>query len=556
MVLQSLKSARDEGGHGEVARDAGMLAPRDEVGLEEEQSASHHTPTDSPPKESVFEERERDGDVEEEGSSDWNPYAEAATPHLAAHKQSLQPTVEEYYSEFTPARAISTQAPRPLDHDDTIAETEASSPAKSDDPSTPGRPSSETISPTRSPVLHRSAPRQFSSQTDEASWEQQLDDLRAKCQQLEHLNAALNQAVDEERRMRREESAAHEARLADAARRERDLAEMKDRAFLHKDDFRREFSEMKANLQGQEVQLEASRKEMERLKCEHAAEAQKMQRERVEHERDVRALEQDCELARRSRDDAEETARAVREELDALRDDPGAALERMRVGLGDQDGDLDGRIVELEEQVRRVEMDNEKLKEGKAAAKEETSKLRGEFSALRQRQEGETVRLTADHRRAVAVAEELQTQLQELRQELHDERTAHEAETQRLKQDSHPAPADDDLQTQLNDAILDRDAAHDSLQTLHTDLDATRSELADLRAVNAALDARVSDAVRRRESYWRGRLEEVEAERKVMAKALMQMWGREELGIAEEEGGGQGYEYLFVKREGMGRLGA
>ena len=107
-------------------------------------------------------------------------------------------------------------------------------------------------------------------------------------------------------------------------------------------------------------------------------------------------------------------------------------------------------------------------------------------------------------------------------------------------------------QAALNDAILERDAAQDSLHTAQADLEAARTELAelkselsDLRIISSTVDVRISDAIRKRESYWRQRVEGMEKEKKFMAKALMRMWGREEVGVEDP----QRYAYMFMEKE-------
>ena len=550
---------------------------------DEEPSLSHHTPSNSPPKESVFHEHQADQEGEE-GSSDWDPYAEAATPHPPPHKQLLQPTVEDCCSELTPARAYSAHLPQSTRRKSSVAESCQHSPSNSE-PSTPGRPSSETISPVRSPVFQRSVPRQFSSQTNEASFEQQMQELREKCQRVEDLNANLSHALDEERRMRKEETATHEAQMADAARRERDLTEMKEEAYTDKEGFRREFREMKERLQGYEKEQDGGRKEIERLKREHDADLRKLaeehDRKRAKYDQEVRPLEYDLDLARRSRDEAEESARALREELDEYRDAHDADMDRMQLRLDESDG-LRDQISELEDQVRILTLECDNLKSEQRAANETANHLIAEMSLLRQTKDEETARLTLDHRRTVDLGEDLRAQLNEALRQLGDEQAAHEEELERLQnehKEEHTRPTDDlarlreeietkqtDLntailerdaardelesqQSALNSATLDRDAANDSLQSMQAELDATKLQLTDLEAVNSALDARVSGAVRRREAYWRGRLEEVEDERRVMVKALMRQWGREEVGVEDP----QAYAYMFLQKTTRGK---
>jgi hypothetical protein len=581
----------------DVGVGEGMLTPQKDE--DDEKTASHHTPSATPPKESVFDRREGDaavGDI----SSEWDPYAEAATPYapLTNYQQHLlQPTVEDYHSELTPARIASMQLSQKTVRNATIQET---SPTKSD-PSTPGRPSSETISPVRSPELQRSRP--STSHTQQTSLEQELQFLREKCQKLEMLNASLSKAVEDERRHRAEEATAHDTEMKEAARREKDLVNMKDEAYKHKDDFRREFSEMKERLQTYEKQHSEGRDGIERLKRDYEGEIKRVRDERdqeaAELNQEIRALEQDLELARKGREDAEDDVRALRAELEECRDEPDAELDRMRRSLRDDDG-LRSRVAELEDELRSVMVENEKSKTAKEAAEERTGNVRVELSVLRQTHDDETARLTSDHRRAVSLAEELQVKLKDLRRQLKEQQARHEKELESLRpaedrkstsdrttdenesqlqrlrseleskqvalneailerdtaKDCQEAAASSQQQESdraaLNDAILERDAAQDSLQTTQADLEAAKTELAelksdlsDLRVMSSTVDVRISDAIRKREAYWRQRVENMEKERKFMAKALMRMWGREEVGVE----GPQRYAYMFTEKE-------
>lgn len=590
-ALESLRERRDEG----VQANESLLTPR--KAPDEEQSASHHTPSDSPPLDSVFDMRPTfDQPVGE--VSECDPYADAeeSTPEPPAHKNLLQPTVEDYYSELTPARMPSMRRAKSTSSRTQVAEERNA--GENEAHSTPGRPSSETLSPVRSPArspvrspdLHRAAPRQFSSQSTEATFEKQMEELQAKCNQLELLNVALGQAVDEERRTRAEDKAAQERRMADAERREHELREMKDQAYLQRDDYRRDLSELKANVEQQAREHEESCRGLEAMRQQCNDDMRKVsadaQRQKSDHLAALRALDQELELMRRSRDAAEESERGVRAELDrhhAEADENGGDdLDRMQSDLT-QIEDPKDRMHELEEEQREMKMEMEKLRAAKKEAEEETSGVRAELAGLQRGQDQETSRLTADHRRAVAVAEDLQAQLRKLRDQLLGEQSGHKAEIERMRENGvkssvHSPAVDldalraeletkqtelntailerdalrDDLESQqskLNAAILERDDAQDSLAGLQTSLQEAREALADHEAVSTAIDAKVSTAIAKREAYWRGRLDASEQERKIMVKALLRQWGREELGVTEKElEGRQGYEYQFVKK--------
>ena len=134
-------------------------------------------------------------------------------------------------------------------------------------------------------------------------------------------------------------------------------------------------------------------------------------------------------------------------------------------------------------------------------------------------------------------------------------------------------------QSLLNGAIVERDAVQDllgALQTSHAsckltiaelheetksikvnlatarseliaaqaDRNTLREQLDALRLANNAVDTKISAAIRKREAYWRMRLEEMETERQLMVKSLMKQWGRQEVGVEDP----QAYWYKYVSR--------
>jgi hypothetical protein len=553
--LHSLKEARET----EQELDKLAIPEHNAAQEDEDHSASHHTPIDSPPKESVFEDS-RHGRGNEEGSSDWDPYVEGATPQPPPHQHLLQPSVEDYYSELTPARPASLPTSRIPSRGYMSSTQPPQGILARSEPSTPGRPSSETISPVRSPVFQRSMPK-----TNEATF-RQLQELREKCQHLEHLNASLNAAIDDEKRFRRQDREMYEAKLTDASRRESHLSELRNQAYEHKEDLRREVGELKERLHKQESETNKLRQSRD-AKMDDGK--QQADRERMEHVQEVRALEQDLELARRSRDDAEEMARVAKDDLEEYRAARDANTRR--------DDDLRSRLSELQDQLRSLTSENNTLKLAKKSADETVNNVRAELSLLKQTQQEDTTRLAGDHRRAVTLAENLQSQLKELRQKQRDRQTAHDAEIASINAAKQAAVSVsnsedesmmqtvraeltvsqtklntltcqlDKKQTALNTAILERDAYQDELSALKADLEAAKLDLNDRDAVNKALDVKMSDAWKKREAYWRERLEDAEKERKIMVKALLRQWGREEVGIADEKNGElQRFRYKFV----------
>lgn len=561
--------------------DGGLLTTpgkRDaEVFVEDEdgRTASNHTPSNSPPKESVLHHRraaDEDGE-NEEGSSAWEPYAESRTPtlqHMEGKNGFLQPTVEEYYSELTPARAASTQAAK--FSTGRGEREEQHSPSKSEPLQSEGRASSPPVSPQRSPVFQRSAPQPPHSH--ETTLQQELEQLRAQCQHLQNLNTSLTQTINSERRQRQEETTAHEAQLADFARREHDLAEMKAQSHQHKEDFRREFSNLKEQIQKYESQHQTHLQDLQRLKREHASSIQdlkaQLERERQELKHELRSLEQDIELARRSRDDAEDSARANREELD----ERAADVDRLKMEIQQGEELREG----IKEQLRSAKMENERL-EGVKKAKED---VEAELDLVRRRKDGEVERREAEHG---GVIEGLRKEVEEVKKDAEEQRmmACESSASESLQKEV------ESLRKSYNTTLVERDALQDELtatqEHLATERSAREAEKEDVEAVNAALSVRISGAIRVREEYWRDRLSDMEdelaavaeerrvlaEERRVMAKALLRGWGREEMGVGVgvedgEDGGGIGegngqgfgesgwqlYEYLFAVANGDG----
>jgi hypothetical protein len=552
--LHSLKETQEEG------QDLDKLfVPNTTAGsAEEEHSASHHTPSNSPPKESAFESSKYSSN-NEEGSSEWAPHAAGVTPQPPPHKHLLQPTVEDYWSELTPARPLSAR------HSSAKRRSVSTNPQRSipnSEPSTPGRPSSDTISPVRSPVqspeLQRPMPRQFSSQSAESAFERQMQELREKCQRLETLNQALSSAIDEERRLRKQDREMYEAKLADATRREKDLTEMKNQAYEHKEDFRREFTELKSKVLKHEANLA-------QLKKSHTTDVQTLKQQleqvQVEHGQEMRAVEQDLELARRSRDDAEEMARDARDDLEQYRSGRDAEKEA--------DGDLHAQLSDIQEQLQSTIMENQHLKSAKESAEKAVQDTRAELSLLKQNREEEMKRLTASNRRVVAQAKSLQAQLKDVNLQLQAAQISQKGQTATFRnvQFRSESSEDDEVSklraeltaknTALNKAILSRDALQDDLTvkltalntaklerdcfedritTTQIELKETKARLAKSKHSSNAMVVPGAETNAKREAEWLAKEAAWKKERKTMVKGLLHAWGRLECGPPGPDG--------------------
>lgn len=494
-VLQTLREQGIESPTGD-SDDAQSLPESSHKG--DVRTNSHHTPTGSPPRESVW----RKSNHEEGDESEWDPYSEASTPKPPAHKE-LQPTVEDYYSEIMPTHFQFAQSLR----------------------SKNGRESKDgdgarASSPTLSPVIQR-------TNGSKDNLELELLRLQNRCLQLENLNNTLTQALKAEREKRSKEAAEHNTHAENAVRREKELLDTRDDATRRVQDFKRELERQKEASQSYRAESESESEQIRLLKEDHDIELQKLKTEleklKAQHGRELRTLQQEHDLVRRNRDEAEETARALRSEMDEIE------LNRLSVGL-DQ---------------------NEMPPSGVRSSAER------ELVELRATQEREAKRAETEKQRNAEHTAELQQSIKDLRKQLFDEQVVHDAELLQMEE-KHQQPNNsnsselEDLrndleakQSLLNDLTIDRDAAQDDLATTREELESIKSQLADVQAVSAAMDARISDAMRRREAYWRARLEKEEKERAVMAKALLHQWGREEVGIDAP----QGYEFKYLDRK-------
>ncbi|SMR57165.1 unnamed protein product [Zymoseptoria tritici ST99CH_3D1] len=568
----------DEGtGREELQSKDTLHVPKHDAGEEEENTRrSNHTPDHSPPKVSVLEDNadesfEQD-DRDEPFSSEWQTYGNGSTPIPPVHKQFLQPMVEDYNSELSPARQHgSSLRGRQLKSAD---QSQRQSHAR-EGGATPGRASSPTLSPVRSPAVQRQASGQGHRQDIdyEAQYERQVElesqlrELQLKCEQLEHLNSALGQAVEEERRLRKQEKASHDTQMAEAVRRERDLTEMKEAAHRHSEEFRREFGELKEQLQDQQRAASTIRKGCE---SNDAAELRRlreqMKQQNLEHGQAMRNMEQDLDAARRGRDDAEETARLLRKESDEQREEHDAEAQRLRSEL-QHAREEEAVVTGLESRLENADMEVRRLNEESVERKGELKAVREQAAESKKIHHEELSRASADRTRAVELAAALQRTVQELRLQLKEDQARQGAEVKRLRsahgegnktseQELNIVRAElDAKQSELNEAILERDEAQDDLEAMQAGAEASRTEksileavraelevsqaekaglktrLTDLETLNIELDRKVSETLRNREQYWKQRLEKSDEERKLMAKALLHQWGREEVGI-------------------------
>jgi len=487
-----------------------------------------------------------------EVNSEWDPYVETQTPvskRSETQQAFLQPTVEEYYSEIAPANLPSIHKPRAMStHSHEAVRNHAESIQAS-----VARP---TASIGADEQLAKAAGSQSSASGSE-DLEKQLHTLNLKCQDLEKTNASFAKALENERHLREETTAAYEAVLAEVSQRDEVLADMKAQSQQLREDFRRDSSDISERLRKYETQHKQHQSELESVKHAHTIEIQEsrsqLDRERRESQRELRALAQDVELARRSRDDAEETARLELEKVDEQH----AQLDQLKMEI--QRGE---ELREsIKEQLRNARMDNERLE----GAKKTVEKVEADMKTALEQKDEQTKELKEQHAGALAG---LQSHVKELSAQL-------AAEEQRAStQDTANAEVGglrtelNNLRTSFNDTLLERDALQDDLtnakEQLVTVQTALETERSDKKIIDAQLASKISEGIRNREKHWREKLRILEDEKKVMARTLLRAWGREDMAAKGIDGkldpskgmtdsGWQGYRYMFTPAERKGK---
>ncbi|KAI6819182.1 hypothetical protein KC340_g11128 [Hortaea werneckii] len=582
---------------------------------------SRHTPSDSPPKESVWdiqpsEHGEEDGTGDEEHvTSDWNPYASATPAPLQPqnnHNVFLQPTVEDYHSELTPQRPSSNSqhhfvqsttpatqrtGPRSPEQAHSDAGMEPS-PSKMSKSSTPGRPSSPTLSPVRSPIIQRSmSARRASSYLQagpsarEPELVRQLRDVQIKCNQLSNLNEALKQALNDEQRLRQNEKALHEQQVSYYERREKDLESFRDEAQRRADDFREEFVEQKARLRQSEEKLEVAGREAQEAQKRHENEIEKLKDDAVRSKLDreeENIPKQELDAEREARRRAERSLEMRQQELDMIKFQTGSEqggfgdVQRLQSELQQAQQTSATTIANLESQLKTARAEASNLQSAKSATEGIVATLRAEVDELRMSRDAETLRISSENDRAAELADGLRDQVADLQKQLRNERNARDDDLARARKEDEAMVNElrkerDDLrdemeasQSRLNDAIVERDSAQDNLnaaeehhntlkETLQSEVDARQDEVNGLKAkigevdeVNKALDTQLTAKFKDREAYWRSKVQRLEHERLTMSKALLHQWGREEVGVDRP----QAYRYKFMNQSSPIRAGA
>jgi myosin protein heavy chain len=106
------------------------------------------------------------------------------------------------------------------------------------------------------------------------------------------------------------------------------------------------------------------------------------------------------------------------------------------------------------------------------------------------------------------------------------------------------------------------DGLKEEIGTLRSEKSALQARLEDQEAVNIAMDEKLAKALSRlmkerartvvgkRDGQWQESVGQVQNDKELMGRVLLRQWGREELGIADEDHGEkQTYQYKYSKRE-------
>lgn len=598
--------------------NVGKDAQNSAVKLHEDRTTdSRHTPENTPPRTASswsvpkpMDEQMAEGPHQGElDSSNWESYSHESTPQPLLQLQLHQPTVEDYYSEMTPARQLSTSRHSSTDAEHTSPTLVRRRSSVHSEPSSVGR----NLSRATSPIPSQTAKERSSLRSD-LRLESQLQLMQERCRHLQDLSTALNLTLDEERKSRKQEEAAYKDSMAKASQREQDLvtADKANAEALSQvkqwrsrlEDQEDEAKELSKRVRQQEEQVRS-------LQEKHAAETRELRQRLEEQQRDHaeqlhKLQNQDRKQSTEAKDPADESQR-LRIELNRLHNrhssegphlqadmDPAyhnhnttealtennykesrnsdeAELVRMQLEL-ETAHDMSTEVEELREQLHKATTETQKIKSEWEAGQNRMRAVEAELKRMNSTKIDEVARTTGEMQRSRKLVETLQQQTKDLQQQLHDQRATYEAEAElkRLEEpeiDSEAPLLRDEInakQTALNTALLERDALQDSLQGTRTELAnlsttnaSLRSELADSEAalasartalseaevVNAAFDAKISNAICKREKYWRERLEKSAEERKLMVKQLMHLWGQDEVGKARP----QRFEYKFVQ---------
>ncbi|KAF2841243.1 hypothetical protein M501DRAFT_989782 [Patellaria atrata CBS 101060] len=334
-----------------------------------------------------------------------------------------------------------------------------------------------------------------------------------------------------------------------------------------------------------QTQLQTARNELTRARVENNELRQSLSQARetvrsANHEKEEVVMElQNAKTihefmqtaAKQEKEDDDELIRSQEERLESLKKAQSEEARRMRL--------------KAEEAIVKVSQMLEAERKARLA-------MRGELNDLRRERDDALTRLEAASNEIVQlkltastekigeqdIASDDSIDMARLREELSEHRTIIQSLRKELAQAKlaasrpapHPAPKQTPKFSQLDNANYqlrtDLAASNSLVNSLREDLiqarrdiDQAYKDLAETRIeLEAAQDeheqldrdveAKAVELVKKKENEWKERLQELKKERNGMGKILMREWGKAELGVTGREGGGQEYEYQYVKR--------
>lgn len=321
-----------------------------------------------------------------------------------------------------------------------------------------------------------------------------------------------------------------------------------------------------AILQDLEHQLQKVRDELSAAKIQHASDKDAWAKADSEAQTSQSAVYSQLQKERETRKKADEKLRTLHEELEILQH-----FNRMNEHK-DPSLDKNAFASSLQQDLQAL---TAQLAAQQKAHQEEVAQLRSAFSSA-----NATAELKADHMRTISLIEEGMTALRtsrdslalrvkDLESQLQTSQSALSAAESSLKQQSfalEEKEAQPSLLSETNASLVT------DLATTTSALEASRKELSDLQALNLEFDTKLSETLRKREDAWRSKIKDLktkckelaqrcevlEEERKVMGKALLGFWGKEEFGEGwfdvdgmegrkNGQGEGQKFKYKFAK---------
>lgn len=390
----------------------------------------------------------------------------------------------------------------------------------------------------------------------------ELEDLRWQLHQTQDSERNARESLGQLKAQMEEQGRAHDEEVQCLGR---NLADTKEEAHQAREAEQTAQENLRVLRQQMSDHATALRDETQRLR-EELNEAQG-QEENARSEADRYYAEaQDLKAARNQGQEAEKTTD---------HDESMAKAEELRQGLERQLREAQAQLNAMLRERNADHAAREKAEEEAKGLREEIDMLQN-LSKLDDVDEGtgrDLLKLRGEHEKTLELVASLRSEMEALQQQ----QTMHEAALEQarskvaadseghlkllVEQKEEHRRTIDLIEEGMASLRHDRESLSSQVPILKQDLEHAREELEAIREVNRAFDMRIADALRKREEGWRVKLREaklkirsleekvghLEEDRQVMAKALLNQWGREECGI-EDKKAAQRYAYQFASK--------